>query len=320
MKKALLSLLIVSFAVAHGQAAQDPIRAVVTIGMIGDVVRNVGAECVDVTTIMGPGIDPHLYRASARDVQTFSQADVIFYSGYGLEGQLGDVLERFSQKQPTMAVASESIGLDELISMDNVHGIDPHVWMDVSLWAKTAPTIAEQLTELAPACADRFAANALAFQEQLTALHGWIAEAVATIPEEQRLMVTAHDAFSYYGRAYGIEVAGIQGISTSSEAGIADLRAMAKLVVDRDVPAVFVESTINPRTVQAVVDAVRQMGKEVVIGEELYSDAMGEDDTYGGTYLGMLYTNTMHITAALGGSAPELPAELDAWAERWELR
>lgn len=301
------------------RSGSQPLRVVTTIGMLADVARNVGGNCVDVTAIMGPGVDPHLYKASARDVTAFRDADVILYSGYGLEGQLGDVLQRFSEQQPTMAVAPASIQPADLLGMANLHGIDPHLWMDVSLWAKTVPTIATKITELAPACAEQVTANAQAYAAQLQALHGWIREAIGTIPAERRLMVTAHDAFGYYGRAYGIEVAGIQGISTESEAGIADIRDMARLVAERQVPVVFVESTINPRTIQAVVDAARQLGQDVDVGSQLFSDAMGAEDTHAGTYLGMLFANTRTITEALGGQAPPLPAALEAWGRSWEL-
>ncbi|XKE44541.1 zinc ABC transporter substrate-binding protein [Halomonas organivorans] len=299
--------------------APQPVEAVVTIGMIGDVAERVGGECVEVTAIMGPGVDPHLYQASARDVATFQGAELILYSGYSLEGQLGEVLGRFAEIKPTLAVAPSSIEPADLITVQDVYGIDPHLWMDVSLWAKTLPVLASAITEVRPACEATIQANAEAYGRQLEALHAWIGESIATIPEAQRILVTAHDAFNYYGRAYGIEVAGIQGISTETETGVADIRAMTEVVVEREVPAVFIESTINPRTVQAVIDAARQRGQEVEIGGQLYSDAMGEAGTADGTYIGMLYTNTRHIVEALGGAPAPLPEALAGWAERWDI-
>ena len=320
MKKLLLALaLSVSACGAAQETADAPINAVVTIGMIGDVVENVGGECTDVTTIMGPGIDPHLYRASSGDVQTFNGADIIFYSGYSLEGQLGDVLERFAQRKPTIAVSPESIGSDALIATQGAYGIDPHLWMDVGLWARIAPTVADALAEVRPGCAERFRGNAEAYIAQLEALSGWIGEAVSSIPEQQRVLVTAHDAFAYYGRAYGIEVEGVQGISTESEAGVADIRDMAQVIAERQVPAVFIESTINPRTVRAVIDAAAQRGHQVEVGGELYSDAMGQGGTAGGTYIGMLYENTVTIVEALGGDVPPLPDALSEWAAQWDI-
>lgn len=297
--------------------ARDAIEVVTTVGMIGDVARNVGGDCAEVTSIMGPGVDPHLYQASAADVRAFETAEIILYSGYFLEGQLGAVLAKFGERKPTVAVSEASIPETDLIRVQGAYGIDPHLWMDAALWSRLAPTIAATLGELRPDCADRFAANVEAYVTQLDALDAWAREAIGTIPEGQRSLVTAHDAFGYYGRAYGIEVAGLQGITTESEASIADIRATAALVAEAGVPAVFIESTINPRMVQAVIDAVRQRGNAVEIGGSLYSDAMGEDGTAGGTYIGMIYENTRTITEALGGTAPELPEALAAWARQW---
>ncbi|MHB0777042.1 metal ABC transporter solute-binding protein, Zn/Mn family [Halomonas sp. WWR20] len=302
---------------AYAQAS--PMNAVVTIGMLGDAVEHVGGECVEVTTVMGPGVDPHLYQASAKDVRTFQQADIILYSGYSLEGQLGDVLERFSHIRPTLAVAPASIDSESLITVQDDYGIDPHLWMDVGLWSRIIPTLADTLSEQRPACATLIRANAAQYDAQLQALHAWVKQSIATIPDAHRILVTAHDAFSYYGRAYAIEVVGIQGISTQTETGVADIREITRTVVERQVPAVFVESTINPRTVQAVIDAARDQGHDVSIGGQLYSDAMGEAGTADGTYIGMIYANTHHIVEALGGDVPALPDELNAWAEQWTL-
>jgi manganese/zinc/iron transport system substrate-binding protein len=302
-----------------GTAHAEPVNAVSTIGMIGDVVANVGGECVSSTHLMGPGIDPHLYRATARDVRTLQGADIIFYSGHHLEGQLGDVLDRFAKRVPTIAISEVSVSEDRVIKVGTGTSFDPHLWMDAGMWAQIVPTIATELGKLAPDCAGAITERAAKYGDQLAALDDWVRESVATIPEKQRILVTAHDAFSYYGRAYGIEVAGIQGISTESEASVADIREMTDVIVERAVPAVFVESTINPRTIQAVIDAARRQGQAVEIGAELYSDAMGETGTAGGTYIGMIHENTVHITEALGGTPPPLPDALRPWAERWDI-
>lgn len=298
---------------------EAPLDVVATIGMLADVAQEVGGECVNVQAMMGPGVDPHLYQASANDVAMLRSAEQILYSGYALEGQLGSVLENFSKRTPTLAVTSSSIGSDSLITSQDVYGVDPHLWMDVSLWAQTLPTLSEAFSEARPDCADTIEANTERYQAQLLALHEWVKESIASIPEEQRILVTAHDAFNYFGRAYGIEVEGIQGISTETETGIADIRSMANIVVERSVPAVFVESTINPRTIQAVIDAAAKQGHGVTIGGQLYSDAMGDEDTVDGTYMGMVYRNTQHIVEALGGDLLPLPAELDDWASEWQL-
>ena len=192
--------------------------------------------------------------------------------------------------------------------------------MDVSQWALTAPVIAEVLGELAPDCAAAMQTRATAYMGELAGLHEWVRASVATIPDEQRVLVTAHDAFAYYGRAYGIDVAGIQGISTESEAGIADIRQTVDLVVARNVPAVFIESTINPRTIQAVIDAAAGRGHDVALGSQLYSDAMGEAGTAAGTYIGMIHANTLAIVSALGGTPVALPEALATWAARWNMQ
>lgn len=300
-------------------ADEAPLNVVATIGMIADVAQEVGGECVNVEAMMGPGVDPHLYQASASDVALLRGAEQILYSGYSLEGQLGSVLENFSERTPTLAVAPASIEPSSLITAQDVYGVDPHLWMDVSLWAQTLPTLSDAFSEARPECAATIEANTEHYQAQLLALHAWVKESIATIPEEQRILVTAHDAFNYFGRAYDIEVEGIQGISTETETGIADIRSMADSVVTRNVPAVFIESTINPRTIQAVIDAAEQRGHDVAIGGQLYSDAMGDAGTVDGTYMGMIYRNTQHIVEALGGSLAPLPNVLDEWASEWQL-
>ncbi|HUF87718.1 MAG TPA: zinc ABC transporter substrate-binding protein [Thermohalobaculum sp.] len=306
-----------AFALPAG-AAEKP-RVLATVGMLADVAANVGGDCVAVTAMMGPGTDPHLYQASAGDVRTLFAADAILYVGHNLEGQLGEVFASVAERKPTRAVAEAAIPTGELILPESADYADPHVWMDARLWARTAEVVAGELAALVPGCADAIRARADAYAAELEALDDWVRASVASIPDRQRVLVTAHDAFAYYGRAYGIEVAGIQGISTESEAGIADIRATVDLVVAREVPAVFIESTISPRTVNAVIEAANQRGHEVALGPELYSDAMGEAGTAAGTYIGMIHANTMAIVSALGGRPLPLPGELVAWAERWQV-
>src|SRR5690625_3486711 len=266
-----------------------------TVGMVGDVARNIGGECVSVDYLIGSGLDQHLFRASAGDVAKLNEAQLILYAGLSLEGQLGEVLDNFSARKPTVAVSEEAVAQEQLILTDDEFGVDPHIWMDVSLWAQTVPVVRDALVQLVPECEKSFNERAAAFETELDALHGWIQDAIGSIPEEQRVLVTAHDAFSYYGRAYGIEVVGIQGISTDTEAGIADIRDTAQHTVDLGIPTIFVESTINPRTVQAVVEAAQSRGHDLAIGEELYSDAMCEQGTRAGSYTGMLWSNTVSI-------------------------
>ena len=304
---------------ARTAPASEQLNAVATVGMVGDVVAQVGGECVHVATLMGPGVDPHVYRASARDLRDLQAADIIFYAGLSLEGQLGEVLDRLAARRPTVAVSEAAVPEADLVQTADRYGVDPHVWMDVSLWSLTVDVVRDALAELAPECADALARNAAAYKAQLAALHEWVRESVASLPPERRVLVTAHDAFFYYGRAYGLDVHGIQGISTEAEAGLADIRAVTDLVVERQVPAIFVESSINPRNIEAVQAAVRSRGAEVAIGGELYSDALGAAGTWHGTYIGMLVHNTQTIVTALGGQVPPLPAALAPWVEQWQV-
>jgi manganese/zinc/iron transport system substrate-binding protein len=294
--------------------AEDRPQVIATVGMVADVAAQVAGDCAEVRALMGPGTDPHLYRPTAGDVRRLRAADAILYVGFGLEGQLGEVLDRLEDSIPTLAVGPASVPTGELIAVQDLYGIDPHLWMDVRLWSMTVPAIAGVLADLAPDC-EGIDQRADDYLERLEALHGWVGESIASIPESSRALVTAHDAFAYFARAYGIEEVAIQGISTESEAGIRDIREAADLVAERGVPAVFIETTINPRTIEALIEAVRDRSKEVRIGGELYSDAMGDAGTAEGTYIGMIMANTTTITEALGGQAPPLPHPVADWLE-----
>lgn len=295
-------------------------KVVTTIGMLGDIIKTVGGDCVEVEVMMGPGIDPHLYKASASDVKLLQNADIIFYSGLHLEGQLGEVFESLQDKRPVIATAERAVSNEDVIKTNDSYGVDPHVWMDAGLWAHTVDVVAEELSTLNPDCTEAITSRAEAYKPQLEALDDWTLKSVATIPEEQRILVTAHDAFTYYSRAYGIDVAGIQGISTEAEAAIADIRDTVDVIVERNVPAIFVESTINPRAIEAVKQAAQDRGHSVEVGGQLFSDAMGENGTADGTYIGMIYSNTKTITEALGGEVAPLPEELEVWATQWGVQ
>jgi len=316
---ALSGLALSGLAQAQDGGAVAPLRVVATVGMVGDTAATIGGACTEVASLMGPGVDPHLYQATSGDVRELSSADLILYGGLTLEGQLGDVLERFGERAPTLAVSEAGVPAERRIRVSSAYGVDPHVWMDVSLWAGTVDPVATLLSELAPACAAGVRERAGAYAAQLDALHDWIERAVATVPEQNRVLVTAHDAFAYYGRAYGLQVVGIQGVSTDAEPSIADIRATAETIVRTGVPAVFIETTINPRTIRAVLDATADLGASVEMGGTLYSDAMGEPGTAEGTYIGMLRANTVAIVGALGGETPPLPDALRAWAQRYAI-
>ncbi|MBC8424981.1 zinc ABC transporter substrate-binding protein [bacterium] len=288
-----------------GETARDDgrLRAVATTGQVGDLVATVGGDRVVVASLMGPGIDPHLYKASAGDVTRLREADVIFYNGLHLEAKMGEVLEGMGARKPVVAVA-EALPEDRLLSPAGFEGVhDPHVWFDVSLWRLTVDAVADKLAELDPEHADGYRARAAAHAAELEALHAHAVERFASIPERQRVLVTAHDAFNYLGRAYGLEVRGLQGISTATEAGTADVQDLAAFIAEREIPALFVESSVSPRAIEAVRQAVRSRGFEVIVGGEIFSDALGDPGTPAGTYLGMIRHNVDTITAALRGEA-----------------
>jgi manganese/zinc/iron transport system substrate-binding protein len=277
------------------------LNVVATIGMIADVVENVGGEHVRVTGLMGPGVDPHLYKASEGDVRRLYRADVIFYAGLHLEARMAEVLEEMDGRTRTVAV-SEVIPADSLLSPPEFEGAyDPHVWFDVRLWMLTVPRVAEALAEADPAHAAEYRARARRYLAELEALDRYVREQAARVPAERRVIVTAHDAFNYFGRAYGFQVRGLQGISTASEAGTADVQALADFIAGRRIPAVFVESSIPRRNVEAVQEAVRSRGWRVRIGGELFSDALGTAGTPEGTYAGMVRHNIDTIVGALLG-------------------
>ena len=311
-----------AFALAAPVAAENaPLNVLATVGMISDVAQSVAGQCAAVSTLMGPGVDPHYYAATPADVDKIAGAELIFYVDRTLEERLADVLDGFRDRTPTVGLASATFDTADLLEDPDEPGeMDPHLWMDVSLWAQIAPVIAEAIAEQRPDCADAMAENVAALSEQMEALHAWVGEAIASIPEGNRILVTAHDAFEYFSAAYGIEASeAIEGISTASEASIGDIREVAAFVVETGVPAVFVETTINPRTIEALVAEVQSQGHDLVIGGELFSDAMGDEGTPEGTYIGMIRANTIIITEALGGTVPDWPAALHDWAHAWEI-
>jgi manganese/zinc/iron transport system substrate-binding protein len=291
--------------VAGSCAPPDPpqeegrVNVVTTIGMIRDVVENVGGQHVRVVGLMGPGVDPHLYKASEGDVRRLFRADVIFYGGLHLEARMGEVLEEMGDRTAVAAV-SNAIPRDQLLTPPEFQGAhDPHVWFDVRMWAYTVDVVAQTLAKKDPTHAAEYYANAQRYQAQLAQLDEYVRAQAARVPEEKRVLITAHDAFNYFGRAYGFQVRGLQGISTAAEAGTADVQALAEFIATRRIPAVFVESSIPRRTIEAVQEAVRARGFDVQIGGSLYSDAMGNPGTPAGTYQGMVRHNIDTIVRAL---------------------
>lgn len=282
---------------------EGPLKIVATTGMIADTAARIVGDHGKVTGLMGPGVDPHLYKASESDVRLLSEADLILYNGLYLEGKMGDILVKLARSRPVVAV-SELIPEEQRREPPEFLGhYDPHIWFDVSLWVQTLDPVTDALVELRPQHEATFRANADTLRAELQELDAWVTARILEIPEEHRVMVTAHDAFGYFGERYGIEVVGIQGISTLAEAGLQDVQRVVDLVVERGIGALFVESSVPRRTIEAVVAAAQERGHDVEIGGELFSDAMGPAGTPEGTYPGMVRHNVNTVVDALTGSS-----------------
>ena len=286
-------------------AEAETLEIVTTTGMIADAAREVGGDLVSVEALMGPGVDPHAYRQTRTDIVAMNEADLVLWHGLYLEAQLEEFLQKLGETRPVVAVA-EALPENLLIGHDDYEGRhDPHVWMNPNLWARVVLATRDAMIEVAPEHAEAFTANAEAHLQELTALARYTTEVLSSVPAESRVLLTAHDAFNYFGSAYGFEVIGIQGISTESEAGLLRVSELVDMLVERDIGAVFVETSVSDRNIRALIEGAAAQGHEVVIGGELYSDAMGEPGTYEGTYVGMIDHNATVIASALGGEAPE---------------
>ena len=302
-----LLLLAAGIILPPAAAAYDgkyPYRAGATVGMVADIVREVGGDRVEVTSIIGAGVDPHVYSPTRSDVAVLLRSDIVFYAGLLLEGQMTDVLAKVGRRRPVIPV-TERLKQAELIHNTQTDHHDPHVWMDVQGWMKAVEVVRDTLVDFDPNNADNYKSRAEGYLTQLKALDDYARKVIASIPENQRVMITAHDAFNYLGRAYHIEVMGIQGLSTESEAGLKDINRIVDELVRRKIPAVFVETSVSDKNVRALIEGANSRGHAVRIGGELFSDAMGKAGTYEGTYIGMIDHNVTIITRALGGQAPE---------------
>lgn len=280
-------------------AASGKVKVTATIGMIADIVKQVGGAHVEVTGLMKAGVDPHLYKASQGDLKKLDRADIIFYNGLHLEGKMTDVFEKMEKTKPTVAV-TKNIPESKLRGMEDGTGAhDPHVWFDVKHWISATETVRDELSKHDAANAADYKKNAEAYIKQLEELHQYAKEQIASIPEKQRVLVTAHDAFGYFGDAYGIKVMGLQGISTASEYGSKDVSDLRDFLVANKIKAVFVESSVPKKSIEAVIEGAKKQGHEIQIGGELFSDAMGEEGTPEGNYIGMVRHNINTIVQAL---------------------
>ena len=272
---------------------------VTTTGMIKDAVKNVCGDRARVKALMGPGVDPHLYKATQGDLQLLTDADIIFYNGLHLEGKMGEVLEKLGRTRPVIAVASGIPGsrLREVPGFQGTH--DPHIWFDVDLWKGSVKTISDFVQQYDSINGAGYAQNSERYLKQLDSLHASVKAFIQQIPQQQRVLITAHDAFGYFGDAYGVEVRGLQGISTVSEFGLRDVTELVNFIIERKIKAIFVETSVSQRSIEAVVQGCRQKNWNVQIGGSLYSDAMGPEETPEGTYIGMVNANVRTIVDAL---------------------
>ena len=283
----------------------EGLKVVATTSMIADAAREVGGDRVQVRALMGAGVDPHAYRQTRSDIAAMARADLVLWHGLYLEAQMEAFLGDLGRKVRVVAVA-EALPETQLIAHEDYsEKFDPHVWMSPVLWREVVLAVEAALAETDPEGAAIYKANAEAYLSELTALDAYATRSLASVPETARVLLTAHDAFNYFGQAFGFEVMGIQGISTESEAGLQRVGALVDMLVERKISAVFVESSVSDRNVRALIEGARAKGHEVVIGGELFSDAMGLEGTYEGTYLGMIDHNVTLIAGVLGGAVPE---------------
>ncbi len=286
---------------------KQPYTIVTTVGMIADIVQRVAGDHAAVQTLISHGVDPHLYKPTRNDALLLQSADVVFYNGLHLEGKLVDILERLRSSGKTVIAVAEPIVSKnvQMLREESSQEPDPHVWMDVAAWKVAVEVVRDALVAFDPRHAEQYRKNCRTYLSELDELDAYARTVISSIPERKRVLITAHDAFQYFGRAYAIEVRGIQGVSTDSEAGLKDVEDLVDFIVERQVPAVFVESSVAEKNVLALIEGAKAQGFHVTLGGELFSDAMGAPGTYEGTYIGMIDHNVTTIARALGGEAPE---------------
>lgn len=272
---------------------------VATTGQIADAIKEISGDHLQVSALMGPGVDPHLYKATQSDLSKLDKAEVIFYNGLHLEGQMLDIFEQMAKDKTVLAVG-ETLDEKQLLASDTdamLH--DPHIWFDVELWKGVVKTISTQLQEEYPEFKEDFQTNEAAYLKKLDDLQSYAEKRVNEIPQQQRILVTAHDAFNYFGRSQGFEVRGLQGLSTDSEYGVKDVQEMVDFLVENKIKALFIESSVSDKAMKAVIEGAKEKGHDIVIGGELFSDAMGAEGTTEGTYIGMYQHNIDTIVDAL---------------------
>jgi manganese/zinc/iron transport system substrate-binding protein len=280
-------------------SAQGRLTIVATTNLIGDAVKNIVQDHAEVITLMGPGVDPHAYKATQQEVKHLLNADIVFYNGLHLEGKMADILHKLSKTRPVYAAGEAITPAQQLVDPNFSLGIDPHFWFDVCLWKKAVQYISNQLQAADPEAAACYRENTAHYLQQLDELHQETLEAIQQIPAAQRVLITAHDAFGYFGRAYSMEVRGLQGISTVAECGLKDVTDLVKFIIQRNIKAIFLETSVPERPLQAVVEGCRKRGHQVAVGGYLYSDTLGQEGTPTGSYYGMIQANVQTIVNAL---------------------
>lgn len=301
IKNLLVALIAVTlFSCKNNTAENGKLNVVTTTTMITDLVENIGGDSIYVQGLMGSGVDPHLYKASEGDVSKLSNADIIFYGGLHLEGKLVEVFEKMQRHNIKTVAVSDALDHKTLISSEYFAGNnDPHIWFDIGYWKSITDYVVEMLSEADPQHEETFKTNGKLYRKKLDTLEAEIKSIIKTLPKEKRILVTAHDAFSYFGRAYGFQVVGLQGISTATEAGVKDVQKLAAFIIENKIKAIFIESSVPRRTIEALQAAVNSKNHQVAIGGTLYSDALGNSGTVEGTYIGMFRYNVNTIVNAL---------------------
>ncbi|BBM87619.1 metal ABC transporter solute-binding protein, Zn/Mn family [Candidatus Uabimicrobium amorphum] len=304
MTKYMISLLLILLVIPC-YADRDKLYVVSTTGMIADALENVGGDLITVDSLMGPGVDPHLYKATANDTKKLARADIIFYNGLHLEGKMQKILMTMSRRKIVCAITN-GIPESKLIKPEGFDGLhDPHIWFNVSLWQEAVKKITGVLCGVDQKNAQAYQKNSEAYIKKLQTLHSWAQQQINLIPQKSRVLITAHDAFGYMGKAYGFEVMGLQGVSTVTESGIKDIERIVQVIVSRNIKAIFEETSVMNKGVEAVIEHCKELGHEVKMGGSLFSDAMGEPGTIEGTYVGMVEHNVKTIVRALSSTDKE---------------
>lgn len=301
MKKGfVLIIILLVFSCKTDKAKDGKLNVVTTTTMITDLVKHIGGDLINVQGLMGSGVDPHLYKASEGDVTKLVNADIIFYNGLHLEGKLVEVFEKMGSQTKTPIALADELDKNTLIGSDYfASNYDPHVWFDIEYFKAFASKVTQVLSEKNPENAETFAKNKSNYLRDLTILQKNVYSTISKLPKEKRILVTAHDAFNYFGKAYEFEVVGLQGLSTATEAGVQDVQKLAAFIIEKNIKAIFVESSVPIRTIEALQAAVKSKNHNVEIGGTLYSDALGTSGTIEGTYIGMFEYNVNTIVNAL---------------------